>query len=396
MGKNPLSTRPFWRKINKFRTKKSSNTIPTLISNNVYYKSDEEKGQLFGELLASTFTPNPDLTNSTTESEVDYEISNFFLEKNKNNLFESITITEIILAINKIKDNSASGPDLIHNLMLKNLPESTLYDILNLFNLSLTTSQIPNNWKKAQVTMIPKKSSPTQDPSNYRPISLTSCLGKLLERIIYTRLYNHIERNFLLIQEQSGFRKHRRTADNLFFLIQKITESFNRKKKICCLFFDISKAFDRVWHDGLIYKMIKMQLPKSLISWTKSFLDSRLFCVNVNGQTSKDFPIKAGVPQGSVISPLLFSIFINDIPRKDKTNNEYSLLFADDLVTFFIYKSKRNIELRINKYLKELEPWLTKWKMKISIEKSCYMIFTKSTREEYNLDLKIIIIIIVY
>ena len=90
----------------------------------------------------------------------------------------------------------------------------------------------------------------------------------------------------------------------------------------------------------------------------------------MNGQTSKDFPIKAGVPQGSVISPLLFSIFINDIPRKDKTNNEYSLLFADDLITFFIFKSKRNLEHRINSYLKELEPWLTKWKMKISIEKS--------------------------
>ncbi|CAF0725089.1 unnamed protein product, partial [Brachionus calyciflorus] len=131
---------------------------------------------------------------------------------------------------------SASGPDLIHNLMLKNLPESTLYDILKLFNLSLTTRQIPNNWKKAQVSMIPKKVPPTQDPSKYRPISLTSCLGKLLERIIYTRLYSYIEKNFSLIQEQSGFRKHRRTADNLFFLIQKITESFNRKKKYVVFF----------------------------------------------------------------------------------------------------------------------------------------------------------------
>ncbi|RMZ97553.1 RNA-directed DNA polymerase from transposon X, partial [Brachionus plicatilis] len=148
--------------------------IPTLALNNIFYKSDKEKGQLFGELLASTFTPNPDLINSTTEYAVNYEISNFFSGKNEKNLFESITITEIILAINKIKENSASGPDFIHNLMLKNLPESTLYDILNLFNQSLTTSQTPNNWKKAQVTMIPKKAQPTQDPSNYRPISLTS------------------------------------------------------------------------------------------------------------------------------------------------------------------------------------------------------------------------------
>ena len=135
--------------------------------------------------------------------------------------------------------------------------------------------------------------------------------------------------------------------------------------------------------------MIKMDLPPYIINWVWSFLESRSFCVNVNGQKSKEFPIKAGVPQGSVISPLLFSIFINDIPKKDKTNSEYSLLFADDLVTFFIFKSKRNIELRVNTYLKELEPWLAKWKMKISIEKSCYMVFTKSTRNEPNLNLKI-------
>ncbi|RNA04282.1 hypothetical protein BpHYR1_000835 [Brachionus plicatilis] len=98
------------------------------------------------EILASTFTPNPDLINS--EYEVYYKISNFFSEKNEKNLFEPITITEIILATNKIKGNSASGLDLIHSLMLKNLPESTLYDVLNLFNRSLTANKIPNNLKK--------------------------------------------------------------------------------------------------------------------------------------------------------------------------------------------------------------------------------------------------------
>ena len=96
---------------------------------------------------------------------------------------------------------------------------------------------------------------------------------------------------------------------------------------------------------GLVYKMIKMQLPRYLISWTRSFLNSRSFCVNVNGKKRKDFPIGAGLPQGSVISPLLFSIFINDIPRKDKTNNEYSLFFADDLVTFLSINLKETLSL---------------------------------------------------
>ncbi|RNA44102.1 RNA-directed DNA polymerase from mobile element jockey-like, partial [Brachionus plicatilis] len=228
--------------------------------------------------------------------------------------------------------------------------------------------QVPKSWKIASITMIPKKSFPTQDPNNYCPISMTSCLGKLLERIIYTRIYNFLENNKLLIHEQSGFGKHRRTADNLYFLIQKVVESFNRKKKVCCLYFDISKAFDRVWHDGLIFKLIKINLPPYLIHWIRSFLHLRSFRVKVNGHLSDQYPIKAGVPQGSVISPLLFSIFINDIPKRNKTNCQYSLLFEDDLATFFIFKKIGNLEKMINKYLKEVEIWLFKWKMKISTE----------------------------
>ena len=218
---------------------------------------------------------------------------------------------------------------------------------------------------------------------------MTSCHGKLLERIVYSRIYNFLEKNNLLINEQSGFRKHRRTADNLFFLIQKVVESYNRKKKVCCLYFDISKAFDRVWHDGLIYKLIKIKLPPYLIFWIKSFLHSRYFIVNVNGHLSDQYPIKAGVPQGAVISPLLFSIFINDIPKRNKPNCQYSLLFADDLATFFIFNKEGNLENTINKYLNEVEKWLFKWKMKVSVEKSCYMIFEKRTKSKINLDLKI-------
>ena len=132
MGRNPLSTRPFWRKINKFRSKKNSCFIPTLISNNIFHKTDEEKGKLFGEILASTFSPNSDLKNLSTESEVNSNIKKFLSKKDRNKLFEPINITEIILAINKIKENAAAGQDHIHNLMLKNLPECTLNDIQKL------------------------------------------------------------------------------------------------------------------------------------------------------------------------------------------------------------------------------------------------------------------------
>ena len=247
--------------------------------------------------------------------------------------FKPISLSELKLAIKKSNERSTPGLDRISNSMLKNLPHNTLEDILSLFNLSLLESNFPRSWKKACISMIPKKDGMSSDPSNYRPISVTSCLGKILERIMTNRLNLFLEKNSLLVKEQSGFRRHRRTADNLMFLIQKISESFILGKSVCCLFFDISKAFDRVWHDGLIYKLYSLGVPIYLIKWIISFLSLRQFCVVVNGCFSDMFIIRAGVPQGSVISPLLFSVYINDIPKRDRSFMSYSLLFADGVMS---------------------------------------------------------------
>jgi len=127
--------------------------------------------------------------------------------------------------------------------------------------------------------------------------------------------------------------------------------------------------------------MIKNGIPNYLISWCKNFLDDRKFYIKINKTMSKEFEINAGVPQGSVLSPLLFSIFINDIEIKNKKNTFYSLLFADDLCTYFIFKRSGSLEKIINKYLKDLEIWLNRWRLKMSTTKCSYVIFSKSTRK---------------
>ena len=168
----------------------------------------------------------------------------------------SFKLKDVRAAIKKMPKHSTPGPDGIHNLMLKNLPRNIEYLILDLINLSFQTNSLASIWKKASITMIPKTTINRNDPKNYRPISLLSCLGKLIERVIHQRLYNLTESKGLLTFQQSGLRQKRRTANNLTFLTQKIQENFNKRSKVGTLFFDISKAFDEVWHKGLIAKMI--------------------------------------------------------------------------------------------------------------------------------------------
>jgi hypothetical protein len=157
---------------------------------------------------------------------------------------------------------------------------------------------------------------------------------------------------------------------------------------MCCLFFDISKAFDKVWHNGLLYKLVLLNCPLYIVNWIKNFLKDRKLQINVNGSLSELADILCSVPQGSILSPLLFSIYINDIPKRNVSNSSGSLLYVDDLASFFIYKKNGNIENMINKYLKEIENWLSKWKMKMSATKCNYIIFHNGPTRPKALDLR--------
>jgi hypothetical protein len=165
------------------------------------------------------------------------------------------------------KKKSAVGQDGIHNLFLVNTNNRFRIILLQLINNAVLNNTIPKNWKEAIITIIPKKDTKSSNPKDYRPISVTSCLGKLAERMIKIRLMDYLEEHKLIVNQQSGFRKHRQTKDNLVHLIQKSVESFNRKKKVCAIFFDIASSFDKVWHQGLIHKLIQMKIPIYIIKW---------------------------------------------------------------------------------------------------------------------------------
>lgn len=392
-GKNPLSSAPFWKRINylkKNKTKISTKSMPKLVKNNITYNTDEEKCNLFSNILKETFSESkcPNYDNKH-KLKVEKEVKNFLDTNKKSENVDLFTMEELNYCLKSLKCKPSSGIDGINNFHLKNSTIKMKELLLLLYNKTLMEGKIPLNWKKTIITMIPKKNDDKNDPKNYRPISLTSCIAKLGEKLMSIRIKEHLRKNKIIIKQQSGFRQHRQTKDNLIHLTQKILESFNRQKKVLAIFFDISQAFDKVWHDGIIYKLINHNFPSYIINWIKDFLDNRSFCVKIGKCLSLNQCITSGVPQGAVLSPILFSIYINDITTEYKKNLNYSIMFADDLVNYYIYNKPGKVKALVQNYLLNLEKWLNKWRLSMSAPKCNYIIFSKSTKSEDDFKLKL-------
>jgi len=349
IGPNPLSSKPIWNRINKLRNKKTKSSIPTLYWENKYYESDEEKANLFGSILNKVFSDSEDTRfDEQHKIQVENEVKNLKSDDDSLNSSSQISLSELNNIIKNLKLSSAPGEDKIDNKLIFHAPFHFRKILLSFINLSINKSYIPDPCKRATITMIPKKISKSNNPKEYRPISLTSSLAKLCEKAIALKLKVWMKDERILIKQQSGFRAHRQTKDNILFISQKVIDSFNRVKKVCAIFFDIASAFDKVWHDGLIYKLHKIRCPVFIVKWIKDFLKDRSFRVQINESMSDFYDIKAGVPQGAVLSPLLFSIYINDLPSCHSRHKSYYLLFADDLASFFIYKKPKRPSLLLN------------------------------------------------
>ena len=192
--------------------------------------------------------------------------------------------------------------------------------------------------KKSNIIPVHKKND-KQLVNNYRPISLLPIFGNIFEKIIFNRIYNFLSEENLLNNNQSGFRPSDSCINQLLSITHEIYEAFdcNPTLEVRSVFLDISKAFDKVWHEGLLSKLKSMGISGKLIKLLENYLSNRLRRVVLNGQTSPWRPVLAGVPQGSILGPLLFLIYINDLPNRLKSNVK---LFADDTSLFTIVKDK--------------------------------------------------------
>jgi len=394
LGPSPLSSTPFWRKINGMRGKKAQSGIGTIVVDGVKLTSDKDKAEAFAKRLESIFT---DDNHSHYDNAHKIDIENFFNENMMETMFTDksvplISSRELENCIKNANSKTSSDVDGISNRMLKHLPESMKAKLLLLFNKCLTEMKVPAEWKQAIVQMITKKSDDPTNIKNFRPISITLCIARLFERILLGRLQKHLKRNKVIIDNQSGFRRARQTKDNLIALVQKSLEATSNGGKVVTVFFDIASAFDKVWHKGLIYKLAQINTPYYLIKIIEDFLDGRTFKVKIDEYTTESFEIKVGVPQGAVLSPTLFSIYINDVCTKNEKNKSYTMLFADDIVYFEIYESwSVALENEMNSYLSRLETWMNKWRLALAPHKCQYTIFTKNRRINTEKKFKLIL-----
>ena len=364
--------REFWKVIRHFvKSNSSSSTIPPLITEENGHRqihvTDGEKADCLNKYFTSISTV-PNITP---------DLPAFQLKTNQTlNTFE-ITEEEVYDIISCLNVNKASGPKFISYRLLKSVARSISKPLTMLFNRLINEGVFLECWKFSYVIPIPKKGD-VNDPSNHRPILLLNPLGKVMERIVFKHIYNHMHTNNLLYRYQSGFLPGHSTTFQLIDIYHSICNTFDNNQFSCMVFCDISKAFDRVWHQGLIFKLKQYGISNDLLAFLTNYLSNRKQSVVLNDSISSNLPLTAGVPQGSVLGPLLFLIYVNDISEHLLS---LTRLFADDSSLFVSATNINDIEGILNHDLAIITNWAKMWLVKFNPSKTEAILFSYISSE---------------
>ena len=344
-------TKPFFRYLRDSRSN-DGGIIPELRGGDMVAKTPIEKANALNQQFQSVFTLD----------------KNDYLPATASPRFKAtnpIEITEIgvLKLLNGVKVGKAGGLDNIKGITLKTFSHFLARPLTNIFQYSINTAKLPSVWKHAKVVPIYKKGS-RHDPANYRPVSLTSVCCKLLEHIIHSHISAHLDKYDILTDVQHGFRAKRSCETQLICTIDDLAKNFDRNLITDIIILDFSKAFDCVNHRKLVYKIRNYGIHDQVLNWITSFLENRTQVVEVENELSNIVSVTSGVPQGSVLGPLLFLLFINDLP--DKVNSQCRL-FADDALVY----ATRDQANTLQQDMHSLEAWANLWQMSFN-PKKCY------------------------
>ena len=343
-----MAPKKWWQTVKSFLGKNSDNDIPPIDDGEKVNFTNNDKADAFNNF----FSKNATLDSSNASLPI-------FMSSVNSCKLSKITANQqdVIDVLKSIDINKATEPDEISPKILREAGAAIAPSLTPLINLSLSCNTFPDPWKLANVMPLYKKDDKTQI-NNYRPISLPSCVSKIMECVVFKYIFNFLKGNGQLSRFQSGFIPGDSTTCQLVQVYHLLCEALDNKKDVRVIFCDISKAFDRVWHDGLLCKLQRIGICDDLLKWYKSYLMRRKQKVVLGNTKSRIGEITAGVPQGSVLGPLLFLIFINDITENTNCNIR---LFADDTTLFVDFDNVPDGAELINNDLQTIYAWANKW-----------------------------------
>ena len=348
------SQKLYWKIVSKVLNKSRASIIPPLLINNKLVINCREKAKHFNNFFSEQCKL---VQNNSTLPAFEY-----FTNKRLSNI--RIYDDKILSLIRGIDPKKANGPDMISGHMIRICDESIVLPLKLIYSNILAKSTYPSVWKLANVTPVFKKND-KQSVKNYRPISLLPLCGKIFEKIVFENIYSYLNENQLITSNQSGFRPGDCTVNQLLYLVNEIHDCFEHKNSIevRAVFLDISKAFDKVWHEGLLFKLKQNGIHGNLLSLLESYLCNRHQRVVLDGFNSEFTKIESGVPQGSVLGPLLFLIYINDLEKNIKSNTKF---YADDTMLYSIVNEPLNSARNLNTDLETIRNWAHQWKMEFN------------------------------
>ena len=361
---SPDPVKEFWSFIKRSTGKQKSQQIPdlsaTTIGSSTPATSDYAKANMLNTFFAAQTDlpgrdqPVPPLPSASSDS----DLSDFI-----------VTPFDVYQALLSLKPGKACGPDDIPPLLLRLCAKGIAAPLCSLFQRSLLDGKLPSQWKTAHVVPV-FKAGDRNNPTNYRPISLLCIVSKVLEKLLYRQLYDHLES--ILSPQQSGFRRKDGTQFQLLRLVQQWSEAIDASTYVGVIFFDLKKAFDRVWHRGLLAKLESAGVKGRALQWLTDFLHHRHQQVRVGNSLSAVTSLHAGVPQGAVLSPLLFLLYVNDATSAPTDANVN--LFADDTSIFMCDKCPTRLVQRMQVAVDDMSAWFRRWLLTVNTSKSCLMI----------------------
>ena len=277
----------------------------------------------------------------------------------------SFSSLKISTSISQLSTSTSSGPDQITYPLLTHLPQFVLHFLLYIFKFSWSTHTFSSAWKQSTIIPILKPGKPSDSTSSYRPISLTSCTSKLFERMLLGRLTYFLKQQGIISPVLAGFRRGRLTVDQVLLLSQSIADSFHQSKlgaRTVLATVDFAKAFDSVWHPALLSELLSLGLPLCFVEWIRFYLSVCRSKVRICNSYSRPFRFRRDMPQGSVLGPVLFSLFINDLPTFLPTSVKISL-YADDLAIWASSSSVECATSTVQATLNRLVEWSSTWRL---------------------------------